>query len=302
MVLISSKMGNRGLPKLLSELIDKGYYFKDIQMFTRNFMKQHLDHLDKETSDKFAGLANRLDFHNFSFFCDVTQNPCNFLLSIKGSEPAFLKQHLHELLFPKSALKPEHLVMMIEEEDDINLLDKIFFHNRVKYNSPELTRGRNMKHYLLLRPLENLNDIHHNCEDLEALMKQGLELIGCEVLHPNRLHPVRTLIENGLVQSMRISNNTKKRKEFLNFLNKVADYLEQNLLFGAVLRLQDPLKDTNDLVKLPVLGNSNFYIPETMVLNFGRSESKTPVTRDLFEKVFLEYSMVILVNKVFLFD
>jgi len=291
MVLVSSKMGNRRLPQLLNELIDKGYYINEIQMFTRNLMKQHLENSDKVINEKFAGLANKLDLNCFRFFCDTTQNPCNFLLSLKGSDPNFLNRFLANFLFAKDPTQPTHLIKVIEDSSEIDLLHKVFFQNRVKYQSPELTRGRNMKHYLLLRPLESLHDMQNGCEDLDGLMAQGLELIGTEVFHANRLHPVRTLLENGLIQSIRVSNTSKKRKEFSTFITKITDYIERNLLFVAVLRLQDPLKTTEDLGKLPILGNSNFYIPETMVFNFGRAESKSPITRDIFEKVLIEYSM-----------
>lgn len=86
-VLISSKIGNQKLPRLLKDISDKGYFIKDIHMITRNVLNDVLSSAGPELADQYMMLSDKRELECFKFICDTTQNTCNFIIDMVGPNP-----------------------------------------------------------------------------------------------------------------------------------------------------------------------------------------------------------------------
>jgi len=261
-------------------------------MLTRNMMRHILEKSGPQLSDRFIWFSDKYNLECFKFLCSSTQNSCNYLISMTGPDAAVIKDFIYEKYFTKEDGDQEELVASFDDFDSLDLLDKLFFSKKIKYSNPDFTPGKNMKYYTFMAPLKSAHDTYNFTDDLAKLVNEGVELIGFDIMRPSLFKIVSEKVINWFKNSLRISPYAKQRKDFQRFLDKVIAYLEKNSLIVAILRQQNPLKSTNELSKLPVFANSNFYIPESAIYTYGSADSKTDVNSDLLEKLILECGLV----------
>jgi len=251
-----------------------------------------LKRVSSSPNKKWKALNEKYKLESFIAPCSFTENAGNLLLFIQGVNSAFIQQYLSQLLPSK---EPRNLFRIFEDNEDIDFFHNVFNKN-AKPDISALTREKNMKYYCYIKPINTAQDILSSCNDVETLLTQGFEIIGSNIFMPHKLNKAKTLLESGLTQSTKVSIYYKKRKEFLNFVDKTIEYLENKTSLVFILRLQNPLKTTEDLGKLSVLEMSNLCLSETTIMNFGNIESLTLTNKCPFEKLFLEYTLVTLRN------